>query len=166
MKRKGNSNFRSGYEGRVSEKLEQIPKILVEYEVDKLPYVLEYIPDFKITLPNGYQFYVEAKGYFDRDAKTKMHRVKETNPNIDIRMLFQSKTGKQAISNAKWCLKYGFPYAFGEEIPTEWLKPEKKGLKSDAKLKSVSETIDELRDCVRSVVSPLPADSAKTAKRK
>jgi hypothetical protein len=46
-----------------------------------------------------------------------MRAVKETNPELDIRFIFQSENKKQL----KWADKYGFPYAVGE-IPEEWMK--------------------------------------------
>lgn len=92
-------------------------KVPFTYETEKIPYVIHgnYIPDFIIETLHG-KIYVEAKGYFRREAKSKMVAVKKQNPTLDIRFVFY----KYSKANERWALKYGFPYAF-EKIPRSWL---------------------------------------------
>ena len=45
-----------------------------------------------------------------------MAAVKKQHPDLDIRMVFYSRSK----TNIRWAEKYGFPYAIGK-IPEEWL---------------------------------------------
>ena len=111
---------RSKFEGTVYEQLKKLkrPKQTIEYEVDKLEYVLtkSYIPDFKLTKKDGSVMYIEAKGLgraFDSLARTKMIAVKKYHPDLDIRFVFMSdrpivKGGK--MTPTMWaCLLYTSP---------------------------------------------------------
>lgn len=101
-------------------------KSSIFYEMDPLPYVIEknYIPDFTIDLKDGRRIYVEAKGRFAYEDRVKMEAVKKTNPDLDIRIVFQSdapgvirKGGK--LRPTDWAKRHGFPCAVGE-IPQTW----------------------------------------------
>jgi len=107
--------------------LRQLSKgaLTVSYETARLPYTISrnYIPDFVVVLPSGYTFYVEVKGYFRAVDQTKMRAVKEANPDLDIRFLFQydkpvRKGAKMTYSD--WADKYHFPWAI-KKIPRGWL---------------------------------------------
>ena len=92
-----------------------------EYEPkdNHLTYMLEYIPDFR--LPNG--ILVEAKGYFDPTDRTKMLRVKQANPEADIRFVFMANNKinpRSATRYSDWCDKHGFKWHVGRSIPEEW----------------------------------------------
>lgn len=110
---------RSGFEGRVANN--ELPRG-AQYETDKLPYIKhhKYIPDF--TLPNG--IFVEAKGYFIASDRTKLLAVRDQNPGVEIRILFQdaskfiSKGSKTTYG--EWATKHGFTWAQGERVPTTW----------------------------------------------
>jgi hypothetical protein len=87
--------------------------------------MLFYIPDWK--LPNG--VYIEAKGWFKSEDRTKLLSVKKSYPDLDLRLLFMkastriSKTSKTTYS--QWADKHGFPWACwatGGGIPKEWLR--------------------------------------------
>lgn len=80
-----------------------------------------YVPDFQ--LENG--IYVEAKGNFNRESRTKMALVIEQNPDKDIRLLFMrdnfiSKTSQTRYST--WCIKRGIKYhvSLNGSVPEEW----------------------------------------------
>lgn len=103
----------------------------LEYETEKLTYVItkEYTPDFIITFDDETKIYVECKGYFKYPDREKMIAVKELNPDLDIRLVFQrnspSSMGKGVkMRPSEWADKYGFPWAVGE-IPKEWLYSDK-----------------------------------------
>lgn len=84
-----------------------------------LGYMLSYVPDFR--LPNG--ILVEAKGFFDSTDRTKMLRVKQANPEVDIRFIFKANNKinpKSKTRYSDWCLKHGFKFYIGKEIPEEW----------------------------------------------
>ena len=110
---------RSGFESTVMEDLEE-RKVTYTYEGTKIPYVSEhhYYPD--LVLGNG--VIVEIKGYFPSPDRRKMRLVKEQNPKLDIRLLFQrdSLLYKGALSTySQWATKHGFPWAL-KEIPNDW----------------------------------------------
>ena len=114
--------FRSKLEERVATLLEQLG-ISYEYETEKLSYTIEhnYTPDF--VLPN--YVYLETKGYWDAADRRKVLAVKRDNPDVDLRMVFQSPyntiSKKSKTTYAKWCEKHNIPWTAYHEIPLEWL---------------------------------------------
>tara|TARA_Y100001970_G_scaffold2758_1_gene3272 strand:+ start:818 stop:1168 length:351 start_codon:yes stop_codon:yes gene_type:complete len=114
--------FRSELEEKVSDLLCELG-IDYEYESTKVPYQIQhnYTPDF--LLPNG--VFLETKGYWDSADRRKMKAVKEQNPDLDIRMVFQSPynkiTKKSKTTYAKWCEKHDIPWTSWHDIPLEWL---------------------------------------------
>lgn len=102
------------------------PKASLSYESESLEYKItnNYKPDFIITLPKGKKFYIECKGYFKYTDRVKMQAVKESNPSLDIRLLFMrdspSCLGKGSKTRpSEWAEANGFRWAVGE-IPKEW----------------------------------------------
>ena len=79
--------FRSRLEEKVADLLVELG-VKYEYECKKVPYVIShtYCPDF--VLPNG--VHLECKGYWDSADRKKIKSVKEQNPDIDLRMVFQA----------------------------------------------------------------------------
>lgn len=105
----------------------------IEYETEKLDYIItrQYIPDLIITFKDGRKIYIECKGYFPYSDREKMIAVKQTNPSLDIRLLFYgdspSKLGKGSKTKpSEWAQKHGFLYAIGE-IPADWLLEQNDG---------------------------------------
>lgn len=115
-------SFRSGLEERIADYLVNLG-VDYEYESTKVPYVLRanYTPDF--ILPNGVM--LEAKGYFKPADRRKMKAVKEANPDLDIRIVFQSPHNKlnkgSKTTYAMWADKHGFPHCSFHNIPDTWL---------------------------------------------
>lgn len=101
------------------------------YETVKLPYTKPesqhtYTPDFPITTPKGtLRFFIETKGIFTAEDRAKHLRVRECNPEVEIRFVFsRSKTPIYKGSKTTygdWCDKHGFLYA-DKTIPADWLK--------------------------------------------
>lgn len=93
-----------------------------EYEAEEITYESIYVPDFRLTLPESKVFYVECKGYFTPEDRSKMLKVKQRNPHLDIRMMFmvdnKLNSGSQ-MRYADWCRKHGFPFAI-KTIPMSW----------------------------------------------
>jgi hypothetical protein len=93
-----------------------------DYETLKLKYTREcvYTPDF--ILPNG--VIIEAKGYWLPADRTKHLRVRECNPEMDIRFCFQNAHNtlnkKSKTTYGDWCDKHGFLWAH-KTIPKEWI---------------------------------------------
>lgn len=105
------------FEARIEQQLKK-SKVKFKYESEKIPYILarHYIPDFIIETKDG-KIYIECKGYFRPEHKSKMAAVKKMHPELDIRIIFYS----HSRVNIKWAEKYGFKYAF-HQIPEEWLE--------------------------------------------
>lgn len=88
-----------------------------------------YTPDFIIHKRDGSKMYLETKGHFPSDDRTKMLAVQRDYPDIDFRMIFfgrgstkLSKTAKRILTYADWCDEYDFIYSDCGELPSEWLK--------------------------------------------
>lgn len=114
--------FRSKFEEDMFNAAKRSRRTLV-HEPFFISYIIRgnYLPDF--VLPNG--VIVEAKGYLDAAACRKMKAVKASNPDLDIRFVFQNANGKRnkraKLKNWEWAEKHGFPWAQGT-IPLDWWK--------------------------------------------
>lgn len=116
--------LKSELEKRIAKELKKT-RHKVEYESTDLDYVIrkKYVPDFTVTDERGRVVYIEVKGWFRIEDRIKMRAVKDTNPDIDIRLLFDkdNKLSKHSrMTYSTWAEKYGFPYAIGS-VPREWL---------------------------------------------
>ena len=122
LKKKKEPKFRSKLEEKVATLLKELG-VSYEYESTQVPYVIQhnYTPDF--LLPN--HVYLETKGYWDPADRRKVLAVKRDNPDIDLRMVFQSPyntiSKKSKTTYAKWCDKHDIPWTAYHEIPLEWL---------------------------------------------
>ena len=114
--------FRSQLEKRVATLLTTLG-VSYKYESEKLNYTIEhtYTPDF--VLPN--YTYLEAKGYRSPADRRKILNVLKANPEIDLRMVFQSPynkiSKKSKTTYAQWCEKHDIPWTHFHDIPLEWL---------------------------------------------
>ena len=121
-KKRKTSKFRSGLEEKVADLLQGLG-VLYKYESQKLPYTIQhnYTPDF--VLPND--IYLETKGYWDASDRRKILAVKKSNPEIDLRMVFQAPyntiSKKSKTTYAMWCEKHDIPWTSFHNIPLEWL---------------------------------------------
>ena len=122
LKEKKEPKFRSNLEKNIADLLTGLG-VSYEYESEKLGYTIEhnYTPDF--VLPN--YTYLEAKGYWAPEDRRKILAVKKSNPDVDIRMVFQSPyntiSKKSKTTYAKWCDRHDIPWSSYQEIPIEWL---------------------------------------------
>lgn len=105
---------RSRLEIKIAELLTKV-EVNWLYETTKIPYTVpeshhKYTVDF--TLPNG--VFVEGKGILaDYEERRKYVLLKEQNPSLDLRFIFQDpnkKCGGMKMTHAEWAVKYGFPY--------------------------------------------------------
>lgn len=120
--------FKSKLEKRVAGELRRTPNILFRYEADVFKYVIEkyYVSDFTITpIKQGASpIFIEVKGYFSAEDRTKMRAVKATNPHADIRLVFDrdNKLSRQSkMTYSQWAEKNGFKYSVGK-IPKGWFE--------------------------------------------
>ena len=122
LKNKQPPKYRSTLEKNIADLLEGLG-VSFQYESEKLGYTIEhhYTPDF--VLPN--YTYLEAKGYWDAADRRKILAVKKANPEVDIRMVFQSPyntiSKKSKTTYAKWCDRHNIPWTSFHNIPIEWL---------------------------------------------
>jgi len=122
MTKKKTSKFRSQLEENIAKLLDGLG-VSFEYESEKLGYTIEhsYTPDF--VLPN--YTYLEAKGYWSPADRRKILSVKKDNPDIDLRMVFQSPYNKinkkSKTTYAQWCEKHDIPWSSYQNIPIDWL---------------------------------------------
>ena len=122
FKEKKNIKFRSKLEENIANLLEGLG-VSYEYESEKLGYTIEhtYTPDF--VLPN--YTYIEAKGYWSAADRRKILNVKKANPEIDLRMVFQSPfnkiSKKSKTTYAQWCDRHEIPWTSYHNIPIDWL---------------------------------------------
>ena len=120
---KKTSKFRSKLEERVADLLSNL-KIDYDYETTKVAYQIQHIytPDF--LLPNKHLL-LECKGYWDAADRRKIKAVKEQNPDLDLRMVFQSPynkiSKKSKTTYAQWCERHDIPWTSFHDIPLEWL---------------------------------------------
>lgn len=92
----------------------------VEYEADVLHYLSNYYPDFTVTRGER-KLFIETKGYFRPKDRSKMRLVKEFNPDIDLRIIFQRDNFySPTMSYSKWSNKNGIKYAVGSDFKKSW----------------------------------------------
>lgn len=116
--------YRSQFEAFLAQGLED----RLIYEPVKIPYTKMYTPDYLLITRSGKQIYIEAKGYFKPNDRTKMLKVKEEHPELDIRIVFQNANQRlsrntrsgRSSTYQQWAKRYGFKCAH-KEIPNEWL---------------------------------------------
>ena len=122
LKNRKEIKFRSKLEERVATLLMTLG-VSYEYESTKVPYTIQhnYTPDF--VLPN--YVHLEAKGFWAAEDRRKILAVKKDNPELDLRMVFQSPYNKiskrSKTTYAQWCDRHGIPWTAFHEIPIEWL---------------------------------------------
>ena len=114
--------FRSKLEEKVADLLVDLG-VKYEYETTRVRYIIQhvYTPDF--VLPNG--VVLECKGYWEPADRRKIRAVKELNPNLDLRMVFQAPfnkiSKKSKTTYAKLCEKHDIPWTSFQNIPLDWL---------------------------------------------
>ena len=122
LKNKEQPKYRSNLEKDIANLLEGLG-VSFQYESEKLSYTIEhnYTPDF--VHPN--YTYLEAKGYWAAEDRRKILAVKRDNPDVDLRMIFQSPyntiSKKSKTTYAQWCDKHDIPWTSYKDIPIEWL---------------------------------------------
>jgi|TARA_R110001583_G_scaffold8435_13_gene40311 hypothetical protein len=120
--------YRSGFEHKVSEQLTE-QKIKFGYEDTVIEYTIperksKYTVDF--TLPNG--ILVETKGRWVAADRKKHLLIKKQQPELDIRLVFQSAKSKiskgSKTTYADYCDKHGIQWA-EKQIPESWINEKK-----------------------------------------
>jgi hypothetical protein len=121
--------YKSGLEHTVADQIKNSEYDL-NYETETLNYVVperkaKYTPDFVFTKRNGATMYIETKGRWTTADRTKMKHVLQSNPGIDIRMVFQNPNQKLSkaspTTNEAYAHKLGIVHVAKKEIPAEWM---------------------------------------------
>jgi len=119
------NGYKSGFEYDTALQLES-KKIKFKYESEKVSFTVPekkrtYTPDF--FLPNG--VIIETKGRWTLEDRKKHLLIKDQNPNLDIRIVFQNENQKirkgSKTSYADFCTKHEILFA-SKEIPEDWLR--------------------------------------------
>ena len=116
--------FRSGFEHEAALNFDR-RGVKYAYEPHAIEYtvneVKKYTPDFKLE---GTNFYLEFKGWFKPADRKKALLVRYSNPDIEIRFVFQNADNKirkgSKTTYGDWCDKNGFKWA-NRVVPDRWL---------------------------------------------
>lgn len=117
--------YDSKFEARIGESLEELDMEFI-HQPDSLSYIREckYTPDFLITTRSGKKIYIETKGYWLPEERSKHKLVCLQNPDVDIRVVFQNANNKinknSTTTYADWCKRHKVKWAH-LSIPEEWL---------------------------------------------
>jgi hypothetical protein len=119
--------LKGGFEPEVYRALQALKRkhrYSFEYEPEALEYVVShwYTPDFRVKRKDNSVFFIESKGYFTAQDRSKLKQIKKQHPTIDLRLVFQKDNKLHKASNTRysdWCQKNGFIYAISC-IPEEW----------------------------------------------
>jgi hypothetical protein len=121
--------YKSGLEHTVADWIKTTPYDL-KYETEIIHYIVperkaKYTPDFVFVKRNGQFMFIETKGRWTTADRTKMKHVLQSNPGVDIRMVFQNPTQRLSKTSkttyAEYALKLGINYVAKKDIPEEWL---------------------------------------------
>lgn len=122
--------YRSKSEERVAGHLNDLGvAYLYEPKAAKVSYKIErtalYLPDFLLLDSN---IILEVKGYLSPSDRSKYIRIKTSNPDVDIRFVFDRASNKlnkdSKTTYAEWATKHGFLWC-EKIIPPTWIESTK-----------------------------------------
>ena len=95
--------FRSLWEWRVAKHLQMLKDlgIILEWEHEPKTFwflaikrgVRSYLPDFRVTKPDGSHYWIEVKGHLDRKSVTKLKRMAKYYPEEVIELWGKDRMG-------------------------------------------------------------------------
>lgn len=104
-------------------------KVHYKYESQSIKYRVSkfksYTPDFPVRKSDGTWMYLEVKGWFRSQDRSKILYVVESNPGIDLRLVFERDNRLNKDSEtyySDWAEKYNIKYTVGLKLPEEWLQ--------------------------------------------
>ncbi len=121
--------YRSGLELKVADQIKEA-KYPVKYETETLQYIVpqknsKYTPDFIFIKKNGKTMYIETKGRWTSTDRQKMKHILASNPDIDLRIIFQNPNQKiskgSKTTYEMYATKIGIKYVAKKDMPKEWL---------------------------------------------
>jgi len=123
-KQRKHGEFRCKLEEQVNQSLTE-QGLAISYEKERFPYHLKkyYTPDFLVK-GERFDFWIEVKGYWPSDARTKFLAVIREHPTLPIFVALQKPTQKlsrsSSTSYSQWCEKFGICWC-PTPIPQEFL---------------------------------------------
>ena len=117
------NDFKWDYEAEELEYWQKVAGICGSCGSDDVYRTRVYLPDFRVELPEGI-IYLEAKGAFTREDRSKHMAIKDSHPDEDIRFIFQRDnwiTKAHAKKYSGWCEQKGFNYIMMEDLNSEWI---------------------------------------------
>jgi hypothetical protein len=121
------ARYRSGLEQRVAKQLRE-EGVAVDFESHRVPYLVpqreaKYLPDFHHK-PTG--IILEAKGWFKTASERQKYiHVRNSNPGIDIRFVFQNARKPiykgSKTTYAKWATDHDFKWSDKGLVPAAWV---------------------------------------------
>jgi hypothetical protein len=132
------NNYRSGFEARIGKQLDEagveylFEEVVIEYNQfqhncfcsechsDLVFKERDYLTDFYLKKK---KMYLETKGKFTSQDRTKMLAIINGHPELDIRMVFMRDnwiTKKKKAKYSDWCNRHNIKYAIGK-VPEEWI---------------------------------------------
>jgi len=124
-KQRKHGEFRCKLEEQINQSLNE-QGLAVSYEKERFPYHLKkfYTPDFLVK-GEKFDFWIEVKGYWPSDARTKFLAVIREHPTLPIFVALQSPAQKlsrsSSTSYSAWCEKFGICWC-PTPIPQEFLQ--------------------------------------------
>lgn len=134
--------YRSGLEKDMAEFLGR-RTIKFDYETGPVPYLSKirsgqcilcgskqvakrrtYLPDFRVG-----SIILETKGKLTSAERTKFIDIKQSNPELDLRLVFQRDNRIRKGSDiyySDWAKSHGFKWCIGTKLPPKWVKELKK----------------------------------------
>lgn len=88
--------------------------------------IQKYFPDFTVVTPSGKFVYLETKGQFKSQDRTKHECLKNQQSDRDIRLVFYrphdvTTKGNRGETYAEWCNRKDIPWS-SRSLPWEWIK--------------------------------------------
>ena len=123
-KQRKHGEFRCKLEEQVNQSLID-EGLAISYEKERFPYHLKkfYTPDFLVK-GEQFDFWIEVKGYWPSDSRTKFLAVVREHPTLPIFVALQKPTQKlsrsSSTSYSAWCEKFGICWC-PTPIPQEFL---------------------------------------------
>ena len=123
-KKRKAGEFRCKLEEQVNQSLTD-QGLAISYEKERFPYHLKkfYTPDFLVK-GEQFDFWIEVKGFWPSDARTKFLAVIREHPTLKIFVALQSPNQKlsrsSSTSYSQWCEKFGICWC-PTPIPQEFL---------------------------------------------
>lgn len=121
-------DVRNGLERDVLKSLKSFQRKMdyeFDYESEKLEYTLvkNYVPDFIVKRSDDSVLYIESKGYFRPEDRSKLIAIKKQHNDKDIRIIFQrdDRIRRSKSRYSDWAQRHGFVYHIGRDVPKEWL---------------------------------------------